>query len=1719
MKKFKKLLNGAVVVGLTLGNSSGTVVGAVTTVNETTNTNQVTKKESVKKEKQKKDSESSSSKSSKKEQKSISPRKATAKEEIAKTSKIYMENKLKELINKGPDTKIDNYEVEDQYVFKKRLFSSYNYHEQTYYKPDIPSGKLSLDRIYLNIRDGSTGMSAIHPVEQEVISKSGNWKIKFEPTEGDTTNGCFMTLKFTRLKVAKPQTEIFPMKVTYVVLPGREDADDGEPFAYITGAKIFDTDILYEVNMPVAEIGDITAKAKTGEHTVMQNDPVPKAADYVASVENTRGTVEYKWKTAPNMKKPGKQTSTVTVSDDTGRSVDVPVSLTVTPLPLEMTPKAGAHQVYMFDEPKAKDYFDVVNHYDGTSVDIQWVDAPDVTQLGKQICKAKATSSDGRTAENTVELEVVPLPPIELTLKPIEDRTLGHTYASLADTFKNYVESATVNGKALDLETLEFIPEKSTEPNMQLAGQQTVRIAVKAHVPKPDISPRSSVNASASSTDDTFELEGTAETTVNVRWGSTILMKSANGASAGAFSLIMDKSSAGTGILSIQQGLNSPLNEAVNPNGSPFEAYYHMRILRNDKEIYAQTVQNRSSLQQVIDYFGNSDHTQAVKVDDIVEIYYPEKSANHSVLMVDEAEHDYTYASAYAYYKVTPYGFEPAPKVEAEAANADLVLAQGTDTIDVKQLLKNVKLNNQEVEAKAYTATALDAFDTTTVGQRNMRVKLTAADGLASKEIDVPYQVKWGSTFVLKGLNDATVGAYSLVKKDEQWTIQSTQGVADTNLTDPVDNYFGSQTYYQIDVLQGDVSKYHYEVLGNSTIDQAIHNFNQGQPLQVAVGDVVKVYHADPKNHNLLMQDELVKDYTVGSNYAYYQVTEHGFEPILDVKAKSQPQEFTLGENSSKIDGTKLIENITINGVSMKSDQYTVTQLEDFDTSVAGEKNLRIKIETKDGIVSKEIGVPYTVKWGNSILVKSSTGGSAGAFSLLDGKELAGTSSDSKVLQINPGLDSSLNEKVGADETSTYYSIDITRDGRSTYKQTIPGRATLQQIMDNFGNASRQVTVQTGDIVTITQPQKTPDSSVLWMDEVEKDFTYGSEKARYEVTDYGLVPAPELTGTTANKQLNLAEQAENIDLRQLVKVTINGHEVTDDLYTVKQLTDFDTNTVGKKEVKLQLDLNDGYASTEVDIPYEVKWGDSLVLKGLNGATAGTYSFVKRDEQWFLCAVQGDPDADLSNWVNNEYGRDIYYRIEVETNGNELPAFETLQALNAGEPPVNNGNFAYNVTGNMTVDQAISGFNNGQPLPLPQNAIIKVYHAESSNNLLVRDDLVRDYTAGSNYACYKVDAAGVAPITNLKAETVETKLTLGQDASSTDVAQLVKNVQFNDQKLKDDLYKVEPIDTFDTSTVGEKELKVKLTTSDDVTTKEIKVPYTVNWGSSLVMKNKQNETIGAFSLKKEDKKLELTSLPGKNKKSLSKRITNINDKEVYYSIEVFNQNKSKYKYEVRGALTIEEAINRFNSGKPLDVSVGDQIKVYHKESTGNIYMYEEMEQNYTYGTNYAYYNVTEYGFEPTGELTVTPLSDVKVTVGTDQVDLKSLLKEVKVNGKALPKNSYTIKLDPDSTIDTSELGKKTAKMTVAVDKAYGEFSTPTQVDYEVVDGAGNVSGENAGADGDAAGSAGENGTASGSLPKTNETKNAAFSLLGVFLVSVVGMIVFWKKKKTNEKTEK
>ncbi|WP_275399907.1 LPXTG cell wall anchor domain-containing protein [Enterococcus faecium] len=1072
--------------------------------------------------------------------------------------------------------------------------------------------------------------------------------------------------------------------------------------------------------------------------------------------------------------------------------------------------------------------------------------------------------------------------------------------------------------------------------------------------------------------------------------------------------------------------------------------------------------------------------------------------------------------------------------------NRQLAGSYETLASSFKEYIQEARMEGQTIDVDNLELVESESVepDYSIAGEQQLKLTVQTEHPVTGQMIkgtaETKVNVRWGDTFLLKAHDGRSAGAYAFqLRNGNNARIVATRG-----LDSPLDERIGLEDslYYSIEVLRNNQQIYFHEVPGRGTLQQVIDTFGDGNRyLDVRLGDIINIHHPQRSaGSSVLMVEEKEQDFTYGTDNAYYRVTAFGFEPLPvlpdpAIQLKLKPMEDrSLGETSSSLASTfkNYIKEATFEGEPVAIDdlEFVAAESTEPTNTIASKQDIRITVQAKHPISGEtikgtaETSVNYL--WGDTFMIKSSEGGSAGAYSL----HLR--SGNAARLTVTSGLPSALDERVGTEESmhALYYSLEVLRNNQSIYNYEVLGRGTLRQVINNFGNGNGYYDVRLDDVIKIYHPQRSPNSSVVMIDEEERDFTYDSEYAYYRVSAFGLEPIPVMEAEGTAQTFSLMDDVSTLDVKELVKdVTINHQSISEDRYTIEQLSEIDTSTTGKRTTKVKIMMNDGLAETEIEVPYEVQWGSTFVLRGLEEMTVGAFSLLKEDDRLAIHASPGSNDTDLNRPVNNPFGRGIYYAIEVLENDTRK--------------------YNYEVTGNTLIRQSVNGFNNGQPLAVNVGDTIKVYHAETQGrNLLMMDEMVRDYTGGFNYAYYRVTEEGFEPFTDIKADPISQELLLGHETNTVNPAELIQNVTFNGRPLTSDLYTVEQLSNFDTTTVGEKGVRVRVSTTDGTGFTEVKIPYVVKWGSTIRVKNNDGATIGAFSLIKQtnpntqNTQIIIRASQGVANTELSKVVHDYSDRSIYYQFDVMNKDNttSRFTYDVTGNRTIEQALSRFNSGQPLNVNIGDIVRIYHtKEFRRNMLMEDEQEKNFTYGSQYAYYEVTEYGFEPSGKIDVEA-NKVEIPRGATDLDLKSFIKNVKVNDKVIPENLYTVSLN--SEIDTSTPGRNNVAVNVTTDSSYGGFSTELNMPYEVRDhttnSSTNESQNNHTNNEDTSSSTERNeGTtpsiqddpttsadneSSLNMPQTNATRNTVWTLIGIALVTGIGAIVM--RRKTKEKAE-
>ncbi|MGL9795980.1 putative mucin/carbohydrate-binding domain-containing protein [Enterococcus sp. DIV1283b] len=827
----------------------------------------------------------------------------------------------------------------------------------------------------------------------------------------------------------------------------------------------------------------------------------------------------------------------------------------------------------------------------------RFVQYPDTSVVGTTIGRIRVTEtlSTGKTVSYDYEISftVENAPP---TADPIAQEL--HLGESLPDSPMDLLEN--VSDDRDDPSAL-----KATylnRPNIDRVGEMTASIQLE----------------------DSWGAVSVIEVPITVKWGSTLKLKGYGYGTVGVYSL--NKNANGAMQIVTTKGEIYSLTSQVHQL-FPDTVYYSIEVLSDGSRKFMHEVTGGMIVEDSINQFNNGTPL-AVAVGDVVKVYHIEEEGSNNykdknLLMENEQEKNYTYGTNYVYYKVTEDGFEPMPPIFAvKPMKQDFVLGENTSGLDLHDLLEEVTLNDTVIPPDQYEVERLTDFDTSLVGDRNVKVKVTSIKSSVSLELDIPYEVKWGSTISLRGLSDRTVGAYSLTRStDGTLRLHSTFGDNRTNQGSQVHSYYGSSVYYSLEVLDGETSTYQYEVTGNAIIQNAINGFNQGQPLEVSAGNVIKVFHGESHSRSRLMVNEVAENYSFGTPFSYYRVTDNGLVPIKHLEAEAVPQTFHLGENTDGRDLNEFVTDVQVNGVAVDASEYEISLRSEVNTTLIDTREVEVEIRTTDGLGILRTTVPYEVKWGSTISLRGLGENTVGSYSLIKGgngklqlHSTFGDNSSRQYLNVHPNFGNDV-----------YYSIEVFNGETSTYQYEVKGNAVIRDAINGF-NQGNPLEVSAGNIIKVYHAESRTRSRLM-VNEVAENYTFGTLFSYYRVTDNGLVPIKQLEAEAAPQTFNLGESADGRHLKELVRnVRVNGTVVDASEYEVVLRSELDTSLIGTREIDIEVRTTDGLGIVQLTVPYEVKWGNSIIAQDQaanSDKTVAVLSLTEENNLPKLTATQGD----------------------------------------------------------------------------------------------------------------------------------------------------------------------------------------------------------------------------------------------------------------------------------------------------------------------------------------------------------------------------------------------------------------------------------------------------------------------------------------------------------------
>jgi len=302
-----------------------------------------------------------------------------------------------------------------------------------------------------------------------------------------------------------------------------------------------------------------------------------------------------------------------------------------------------------------------------------------------------------------------------------------------------------------------------------------------------------------------------------------------------------------------------------------------------------------------------------------------------------------------------------------------ILLGSRTENIVLNELVKDVKFGDKVLGKDDYTVSLQNTLTTNTIGTQTANVLVAYKKDISKTvSIEVPISILWGNTVHLRGSYSKSALALSLLNNGLNYQIVASKG----EKTDAGGIHETSGTYYGIEIYSlsnfSSQSGNNLEQIYSKDIDGRVSKADAYQliesPLDVKVGDIIKIYHRQIRSYpgllelytNSIKQMNPNADRHMNNDNLYLQITENGFKILnfnqLNNKSVSIPIYSTkayLDEHINDYIDLRGYENISVKEFS----QYP-------DTKSSGQKKGRIIIEellTTGKKVQFEYEVTFTV--------------------------------------------------------------------------------------------------------------------------------------------------------------------------------------------------------------------------------------------------------------------------------------------------------------------------------------------------------------------------------------------------------------------------------------------------------------------------------------------------------------------------------------------------------------------------------------------------------------------------------------------------------------------------------------------------------------------------------------------------------------------------------------
>ncbi|MEC3245744.1 putative mucin/carbohydrate-binding domain-containing protein [Bacillus cereus] len=656
-------------------------------------------------------------------------------------------------------------------------------------------------------------------------------------------------------------------------------------------------------------------------------------------------------------------------------------------------------------------------------------------------------------------------------------------------------------------------------------------------------------------------------------------------------------------------------------------------------------------------------------------------------------------------------------------------------------------------------------------------------------------------------------------------------------------------------------------------------------------GDMVKVYHIQPQYLEWYDDNKLVdQGEAKNKKEKLFKITPQGYELIDGLQeVTAVPQKVVIGTDAEKLEAKNFVQ---------VKDGEVVGFVEKPNTTKIGEQ--KVKVETKDRFGNKKVTeVSLEVIYGDSIMFFGTRYGGTNIKSVVtlnhEEKKFSTTDSEGPM------------HTLFADEK--YMGMTVyDKDGKEKKALSVKASENTKGFAEQFNG----MVFEYGDIVKVYQREF--DRFKVYKKNEFVDTKYGVNEVFFKITEQGFERIEAQQQVTAVPQkVVIGTDVEKLNAKDFVEIK--------DGEVVGFVEKPNTTKIGEQKVKVE--TKDRFGNKKVtEVPVEVKYGDSLVFKGLNYSTdIKSIVTMQHDQQKFSATAD-------SKQVHHYFKEETYFEFTLlDQNGNEKKKVTVKGVENAEE-------FAKSING--------LGFDYGD--------VVKVYHAESDRfNWYQNNNFVGQGKAKiEKELLFKVTKQGFERMEAQQEVTAKPQ----QVVVGTEVEKLdAKN--FVEVKGGEVIGFVEKPNT---TTLGKRTVKVE--TKDRFGNKKVtEVPVEVIYGDSIMFFGTWHggtNIKSIITLNHEDKKLSTVGSDGPVHTQFKG--------EQYMGLSVFGKDgKEKKQMILEGMENTKAFAEQFNG---MTFEYGDVVKVYQAEFDRFKVYKKNVEVNAQYGVNDVFFKITEKGFERT-----------------------------------------------------------------------------------------------------------------------------------------------------------